>query len=91
VGTSVLPATDLLLSFLKYGTNLDRWYNWYIVYTTILDYNNPIKFLVCQEKGGKTQAIRDTVTLKAGESDGMHVEFQVRQSTNISRKEGKED
>ncbi len=49
MGTSAppLPYTRLL-SFLKYGTSLDRWYNWYIVYTTILDYNNHILFRVCQ-------------------------------------------
>jgi hypothetical protein len=49
VGTSALPLPQtLLLSFPKYGTSLDRWYNWYIVYTTILGYNNHILFRVCQ-------------------------------------------
>ena len=32
----------------KYGTSLDKWYNWYVVYTTILIYNHSILFHVCQ-------------------------------------------
>jgi hypothetical protein len=42
------PTTNLLLSSQKYGTTYDKWYNWYIVYTTILAYNNCILFHACQ-------------------------------------------
>src|SRR5712692_8700922 len=67
MGTSAppLPYTRLL-SFLKYGTSLDRWYNWYIVYTTILDYNNHILFRVCQVYKRKVRHLEITpVTLSA--------------------------
>ena len=39
---------NLLLSSQKYGTSYDEWYNWYIVYTTILAYNDSILFRACQ-------------------------------------------
>ena len=45
---SILAVNNLLLSFLKYGTSLNKWYNWYIVYTTLLSYNNHILFCHCQ-------------------------------------------
>jgi len=38
----------LLHSARKYGTSYGKWYNWYIVYTTILIYNNSILFRACQ-------------------------------------------
>src|SRR5947199_10258495 len=48
MSVSILVVQNLLLSFLKYGTCLHKWYNWYIVYTTLLDYNNHILFRHCQ-------------------------------------------
>ena len=81
----ICPTKDLLLSLLKYGTSYYRWYNWYIVYTTILDYNNHILFRVCQVLiRGKPEIPDQTVPVVHISKEGKEEQCGLRYVTPTS-------